>query len=115
MMNKLRALFPLNGVIIWHTAREGRRRSVLLGAIHKGRPQNLADFSSYPPVYVYSGLSQAKINSSVRIWQTPVPPLVRTSFMDNPLLITDYEFAFIHQIIWFHSAYLRASLIYQIL
>ena len=42
-----------------------------LGAIHKGRPQNLTVFYPLPPVSAYFGLLQAKINSRVRIWQTP--------------------------------------------
>ena len=33
----------------------------------------------------YFRLLQTKINSSVRIWQTP-PPLLRTSFTDDPLI-----------------------------
>ena len=36
-----------------------------------------------PPVLAYVGLSQAKINSSVCIWQNP-SPLLRTTFMYDP-------------------------------
>ena len=42
--------------------------------MHKEHPQNLTGFDPFPPVFAYFGLSQTKINSSVRIWQTPSPP-----------------------------------------
>ena len=56
-----------------------------LGAIHKGRPQNL----TLSPVSAYFGILQAKIN--VRIPQTPLPSLVRTFFMDDPSQVQTYD------------------------
>ena len=58
-----------------------------LGAIHKGRPQNLTVLTPPPARPHIFCLLKAKINSSVQIWQTPPSPLyslVWTSFMDYP-------------------------------
>ena len=45
--------------------------------------------SRLPPVSAYFGLLQAKINSSVRIWQTPLPP-----WCGRPLWMTPYYHCF---------------------
>ena len=54
-----------------------------LGAIHKGRPQNLTIF--YPPPPRPQNLAFYRQNKHMRP-HFPIPlPLVRTSFMDDPL------------------------------
>ena len=55
-----------------------------LGAIHKGRPQNCAIFLLSPPTSAKFGLLQAKLTQA-SAFAKPPSPLVRTSFMDDPL------------------------------
>ena len=57
----------------------------ILGAIHKRRPQNLTVCDPLlPPVSAFLAFYRQKLTVASAFGRPP-PPLVRTSFMDDPL------------------------------
>ena len=57
---------------------------VWLGHIHKGSPQNFAQFWPPPPVSAKFCLLQAKLTHASALTSWPPPLHLRTSFMDYP-------------------------------